>query len=95
MLKIHFKRNLLHNTTPFNEIITQSIENGIAIAASDALMKEDQMASFWCLTAMNLQTEISRELYFKEWNNNTIRGAEVIVLLELLQVLERKGHCIN
>ena len=53
------------------------------------------MAGFWCLTDTNLQTEISRELYHKEWNNNTIGEAEVIVLLELLQVLERKGHHIN
>ena len=39
--------------------------------------------------------EISREVYHKNRNKNTIGGAKVIVLLELLQVLERKGCHIN
>ena len=47
------------------------------------------------ITDINRKEEIHNTLYHKEWNINTIKGAEAIVMLELLMVIERKGKNIE
>ena len=53
------------------------------------------MSGFWYLLDIILEIEISKEVCHKNWNTNTFRDTEAIVLLELLEVLERKGQYIN
>ena len=38
---------------------------------------------------------MEKELYHKKWNQNTVVGAKVIILLKLLEILERKGQNIS
>ena len=37
----------------------------------------------------------SNKLYYKTWEQNTLGLAEVIILLELITVIERKGRNIS
>ena len=39
--------------------------------------------------------KISEELYYKKWNDNTLGVAEVMVLLEVITTLERRGQHIE
>ena len=49
------------------------------------------MARYWYITNYQKETKSSNKLYHKKWADNTIVGAESIVLLELIEVLEQKG----
>ena len=80
---------------PFDEIITRSIQEGKAVAATDASVKEETMGGRWILSNRQRSVEISGELYHKEWNDSTAGIAETITLLELLSVIERRGRHIE
>ena len=58
--------------------------------ASDATIKYNQMGGHWKIINTEIKYEISNILYYKEQSKNTVVGAEVIVMLELLVVLEKK-----
>jgi len=55
---------------------------------SDVSAKDGVMSGHWCIRDKNKQLLLSNTLYHKKWQDNTIVGAEVIVLLELIEVLE-------
>jgi len=80
---------------PFNEEITRSIEQGKAVAATDASVKSDKMSGVWIISDIEKKFKISNEMYHKRWRDNTSGSAEVIVMLELITVLERRGRHIN
>jgi len=80
---------------PFDEIMTRSIIEGKAVAATDASVKDGQMGGRWILSNTQQSAKISGELYHKEWDDNTIAIAETITLLELLTVIERRGRHIE
>jgi hypothetical protein len=82
-------------TPPFNQEITNSIEQGEAIAALDATRKDITMAGHWIIADRRKELHLQNTLYHKKWGNNTIVGAETITLLELFEVLWRKGKHIN
>jgi len=52
------------------------------MVASDLSVKDGRIEGFWIM-------------YYKKWEYNTSYVAEAIVLLELLEVLERKGKHIK
>ena len=79
----------------FSGEIEVAIRGRKAYAASDAAMKYNQMGGYWKIINTEIKYEISNTLYHKEWGKNTVVGAEVIVMLELLVVLEKKGKNIN
>ena len=80
---------------PFNDEITQSIIDETAVAATDASVKGDGMGGVWIISDTNRKFEISNEMYHKRWRENTSGSAEVLVMLELITVLERRGRHIN
>ena len=80
---------------PFNEDITQSIISDKAVAATDASVKGDAMSGVWIMSDIERSFEIKNEIYHKRWRENTSGSAEVLVMLELMTVLERRGRHIN
>ena len=80
---------------PFNEEITRSMQNEKAVAATDASVKGNRMSSMWIISDIDQNFEISNDMYHKRWRDNTAGSAEVIMMLELMTVLERRGRHIN
>ena len=80
---------------PFDEETTESIQCGEAVAATDASVKNETMGGRWIISNKQRTFEFSGELYHKEWKENMAGIAEVITLLELITVLERRGRHIN
>jgi len=80
---------------PFDEETTESIQSCEAVAATDASVKDGMMGGRWIMSNTQRTFELSGELFHKEWNENTAGVAEVITLLELITVLERRGRHIN
>ena len=80
---------------PFNDEITRSIQHRKAFAATDASVKGDRMSGVWIISDIDKNYKISNEMYHMRWRENTAGSAEVIVMLELITVLERRGRHIN
>ena len=53
------------------------------------------MGGVWIITDTEKKFEVCNELHHKKWEDNTSGVAEVIVLLELITVLERRGRRIT
>ena len=53
------------------------------------------MSGKWILACKNKSFELSNTFYHKNWSENTHVGAEAIALLELLEVVQRKGRNIS
>ena len=79
----------------FNEEITKSIEDRLAVSATEASVKEAHMRGAQIITDVEKNFELRNQLYHKEQNDNTLGFAEVIVLLELITVLEQRGRQIR
>ena len=75
--------------------IKSAIRESKAYAASDASMKNKQMGGYWRLMNADSKEETRNTLHHKEWDKSTIVGAEAIVLLDLLAMLEKKGRNAN
>ena len=71
------------------------IEESQAIAASDVSIKDREMGRAWMIKNNNDNKLLSNEIYHKEWKENSNRLAEVIILLELIQVIEQKSRYIS
>ena len=67
----------------------------MAVAATDASVKGYGMGGCWIFTDLQKNFKQERILYHKNWEDNTSGCAEVIVLLELITMLEKKGRHIN
>ena len=80
---------------PFPSEISDSIKNRTAIAATDASVQESNMGGYWIISNENKSFKKENELYHKRWIENNSGVAEVIVLLELLEVIEAKGRHID
>ena len=76
------------------EKIKESIEKEIAHAASDASLKHGRMGGHWVITDQKNEEVIQNASYHKTWRNNTIKGAEAIVSLELVMVSHKRGRNI-
>ena len=50
----------------FNNEITEKIRNRIAVVASDTLMKEGNMAGYWCITDINQEIKLANDIYHKK-----------------------------
>ena len=79
----------------FNNQITESIQQEIAVAASDTSVKDNQMGECWIIANLNSKMLLSNILYHQRWDENISGVAEVITLLELLIVIEKKGRHIR
>ena len=79
------------NEVPFDRDITISIMQRIAYAASDVSVKDSSMGGCWILVDKHKRFKKEQILYHKQWNDNSSGVAEVLVLLELLEVIEYKG----
>jgi len=72
-----------------------SIIQRMAYAASDASVKDSSIGGYWILADEHKRFKKEQILYHKQWNNNSSGVAEVLVLLELLEVMEYKGQHIE
>ena len=79
---------------PFNEEITMSIMQRKAVAVTDTSVKEFSMGGCWIITDEDKRVRIENVLCHKKWEENMLDIAEVIILLELITVLEKKGRYI-
>ena len=59
---------------------------------SDALVKYRQMARFWCIRNQTQELLLKYHLYHNEWENNIVVRAEAIMLLELIETIDKKGR---
>ena len=75
--------------------IKASIENEKAHAATDASLKLGRMGGHWIVTDEKNEEILDNTIYHKAWRNNTIKGAEAIVLLELVTMLHKRGKNIT
>jgi len=62
-----------------------------AIAATDASVKEGELGGAWIIMSTQGQEVLSNKLYHKEWDENSSKAAEAIVLLELVTVITKKS----
>ena len=53
------------------------------------------MTGYWCIRDAKKQLLSKNSMHHKQWQNNTSAGAEAVVLLELMEILERKGRHIS
>ena len=65
------------------------------MAVTDASVKNRKMGGRWILSNRQRSAEISGELHHKEWNENRAGIAEIITLLELITVIERREQHIE
>ena len=80
---------------PFNDKVKRNIEEGKAVAAIDASVKNGKMGGSQIMSNVNKRELLSNQLYHKHWIDNTTGIAEVIILLELITVIERKRRGIE
>lgn len=85
-------RTIRINPLPFDDQITVAMWSSTAIAASDASMKHNQMGGHRIITNKEKITEMKNTLHHKNWNDNTNIRVEAMVLLELIEAIERKGR---
>ena len=55
-------------------------------------MKHGQMGGNWIFTSRTKSFTLNNTLCYKNLTNNTSVGAEAIILLELMEFIERKGR---
>ena len=68
-----FHANMIENELTyylFNEELTKSIEDGLAVSATEASVKEGQMGGAWIITDVDKKLMISNQLYHKEWSDS-------------------------
>ena len=49
----------------FNDKITKKIRNRIAVAASNASIKEEYMTGHWCIIDINQEIKLANDIYHK------------------------------
>ena len=92
---MHGNANKCKINNLFNKIITESIRGGTAVVASDALVKENCIGGYQIIANYQSKNLFKNETYHQQWKDNTSSVAEVIILLKLITVLEKKGKHIN
>ena len=80
---------------PFNNAITIKIEQRLAIAATDASVKDGKLRGYWIITNLAKISEWENRLYSKLWYYNTPCSREAIILLKLIEILYQKGKHMN
>jgi hypothetical protein len=83
------------NTVPFDDEIKASIRQRTIYAATDASVKDSTMGGCWILEDREKSVRKEHTIYHKQWEDNSSGIAEVMVLLELLEVIEQKGRHIE
>ena len=73
-------------------IIKDSIIQQKALTTSDTSMKGGRIGGYWLITNDKKQETIQNTLFNKRQNNNTIKGVDVIIILELVTVLYKRSR---
>ena len=92
---IEFEESNNEIIVPFTSEISNSIRNRMVVAATDASVKDSHMGRCLIISDENKSFKKEHVLYHKKWIDNNSGVAEVIVLLQLLEVIEAKGRHIN
>jgi len=78
-----------------NDEIISSIKHNIALAIIDAILKDRIMGGFWIIISFTRSAEIKNKMCSKQWSKNANKGAEAIVLLDLIQIINKKSRHID
>ena len=73
----------------------EAIENRKAYAATDVAINNGKIGGYWILVDTERRHIMQNTLYHKRWGENTVKGAEAIVLLELIIVIKNKGRNVE
>ena len=57
---------------------------------TDVSYKNSKIIGYWRIESTDWSIKLENMLFYKEWGANTIAGAEVITLLEMLEVIRKK-----
>jgi len=57
-------------------------------------VKDNYIGGYWIIANIQGRKLLQNTLYHQRWGDNTTRAAEVITLLELLKVIEKKSRYI-
>ena len=78
----------------FNNKILKHIKQGMAVSATDVSVKDKQMRGSQIISNEQKQELASNTLFHNNQVDHIARIVEVIVLLDLITVLEKKGKHI-
>ena len=71
-------------------------QQGTACATLDASLKDGQIAGYWHIKDSKNELLLNYSLHYKQWDSNAVIGLEAITLLELINLLCKKGtHIIG
>ena len=62
---------------------------------TDASLKDSKITGYWKITNLQQSVSLQHGIYHKNWIGNTIIEAETITLLELIELIERRGRYIT
>ena len=71
----------------FCEKMKESLKSGKVIAACDALVKNGVIGTWWVMMTREKEELMSHEFHSKDWNFNTSKTVEVVILLDLTATL--------
>ena len=71
--------------------LERKIENRIAIAATDASVKDDKIGGYWIMTDKFKRIHVENRLCHEEQENNASGVTEIIVLLELTSMIAKRS----
>ena len=69
----------------FDEHLLENIRNRTAIAATDAAMDENYLATYWIVTTKQNEVELDGGVETTKWGNGMIAAGEGIGLLDLIK----------
>jgi len=79
----------------FPEEMKRAIRNRRAVAATDASMYGNLMASHWVITTLEKEYEIEGGVESKKWMDGMIAGGEAIGVLDLIKYIVKKARNID
>ena len=71
----------------FNSELTILIKNNNAMVVCDVSVKNRRMGGYWIIVIRDRWVLMEKEIYLKNWHINTLKSAEAIIILDLMQVI--------
>ena len=69
----------------YSEMILEYIRNRVAIAATDAAMEGNYMATRWIISTKNNEEDVVGGVQTTEWNDGQIPAGEGLGMLKLIK----------
>ena len=75
----------------FNDVISQNIRQGKVIACCDKSVEAEHLGRFQIITDNEKRAEMRYLIYSKQQCNNTPIGSKAIVLLDMMEIVNKKA----